>query len=194
MIAILIAGCGTKAPTSSSSPDPAGISEPWFCQLSAAGADWECVRSAEKVANPKPVRLPEAARAASPEPSPGPSTAASTQSVPATEMPADAASSDKGDEAGSILDLPADYIAVQLIAMPSQASLDKFTARHRLHGLSAARVLADEQIRYVLLLGIYATRDEAEAAAAAAPPPFDSRDLWLRDVGSLQQAIRAADP
>jgi septal ring-binding cell division protein DamX len=109
-------------------------------------------------------------------------------------MPADAASSDKGDEEGSILDLPADYVAVQLIAMPSQASLDKFTARHRLHGLSAARVLADEQIRYVLLLGIYATREEAEAAASAAPPPFDSRDLWLRDVGSLQQAIRAADP
>ncbi|MEZ5559074.1 MAG: SPOR domain-containing protein [Pseudomonadales bacterium] len=93
----------------------------------------------------------------------------------------------------ALTDLPGDFYAVQLLAMSSKEALERFVAGQSLQGLSAARVVRDGRFFYVLLLGIYETRERAQQASRDLPPPFDRSEPWVRRLSSLQDAMRAAD-
>ena len=95
------------------------------------------------------------------------------------------------DKAVSILDLPGDFWAVQLIALSSKEALEEFAKQHNIRGMSAARIAANEKLYFVLLLGIYETRALAEEASAGLPAPFDNP--WVRSIASLQAGMQAAD-
>jgi septal ring-binding cell division protein DamX len=53
----------------------------------------------------------------------------------------------------------------------------------------SARVAQGGKLRYVLLLGIYETREPADEATKGLPPPLDELDVWMRSMASLQRAI-----
>ena len=91
----------------------------------------------------------------------------------------------------SLMDLPTDFFAVQVIALSSKESLEAFASEHQIKGMSAAEVVSGDKVMYVLLLGIYESREIAEEAASGLPPPFESP--WIRSIGSLQQAMLAAE-
>lgn len=93
----------------------------------------------------------------------------------------------------SLLDLPEDFWAVQLVAVSTREALEAFALEHQLKGMSAAQVASDDDIYYVLLLGIYESFDNAQQAIVDLPPPFDVNQPWIRQLGSLQTAMRAAD-
>ncbi len=98
------------------------------------------------------------------------------------------------DKPISLLDLPKEFMAVQLLAVSSKEALQDYARTHGLQGMSAARVAAQAgQLRYVLLLGIYENRELAQRAIKDLPPPLNVLDVWIRPMGSLQQAIIAGD-
>ena len=182
----------------------------WFCQMNELGTDWECVQDAELARNPKPDRLPgrkPAAETSPPVSSDGISPELSENQdaaslavedsepaePPPAELPVHIALSYRPAEPVALLDLPADYYAVQLVAVTRKRDLEDFAEQHQIRGMSAARTYSGEQLFYILLLGVYETYENAELAARSLGPPFDETAPWIRPVGSLQRAIRAAD-
>ncbi len=92
----------------------------------------------------------------------------------------------------SILELPQDFFAVQLTALNSPEAVEAFVSENHLQGMSAAQVAAGDDLRYVLILGIYESEERARAALQGLPGPLAQFDPWLRRVGNLQEAMIAA--
>ncbi len=93
-----------------------------------------------------------------------------------------------------MLDLPPDFFAVQLLASSSKENLERFAAKSALRGLAAARIASNDKLLYILLLGIYPSRETAEQAAAAMPENvLEDVAPWVRSLGSLQRAMVAGD-
>ncbi len=205
-----LSGCSSSA---TSTPGDSGaassaVREPWFCQTGADAEQWECVQSEALAANPQPTRKPPQPEPPAPPPrvAPEPVAAAPAEPPPAVvpaepepprpteaDRPKHVRLSYKPDKPVSILDLPGDFWAVQLVALSSPEALEEYVARHKMRGMSAARVWNGEQLFYILLLGIYETRAIAEEAVTDLPPPFDRHAPWIRPLGSLQRAMVAAD-
>ncbi len=209
-----VAGCSSSATSTPGNNDAApSAGEPWFCQTGADAERWECVQSEALAANPQPTRKPP-----QPEPPPPPlperpEPVVSAPVEPSTETPVETPAlvpderprdgdadipkhvrlSYKPDRPVSILDLPEDFWAVQLVALSSPEALEEYVARHKMRGMSAARIWNGEQLFYILLLGIYETRAIAEEAITDLPPPFNLHAPWIRPLGSLQRAMMAAD-
>ncbi len=93
----------------------------------------------------------------------------------------------------SLLDLPENLVAVQLLAVSTKLALVDYARTHELQGVSAARVADGEELRYVLLLGIYENRDLAQEAIDGMPPPLNELKAWIRPLASLQKAIVGGD-
>lgn len=194
----------------------------WFCQMAENGEDWQCVQDAALARNPKPDRLParEQTREAGAEISPtaelGPLTedtetedtdvnsepaetsttsneAASAIPAPTTDLPVHIALSFRPENPVALTDLPADYFAVQLVAVSRKRDLEEFAELHQIRGMSAARIFSQDQLFYVLLLGVYETYAYAERAVASLGPPFDTLQPWIRPMGPLQVAMLAAN-
>ena len=108
-------------------------------------------------------------------------------------MPPHIALAYRPTQAVAILDLPDDFFAVQLVAVSSKEALETYANTHQLSGMSAARVYANGQLYFVLLLGVYETRERAEQAIASLQGPLAELEPWIRSVGSLQDAMVAAD-
>ncbi|XOV82249.1 MAG: SPOR domain-containing protein [bacterium] len=201
----VLAACSNN-PTSDSVDQATNIAlaqeRAWFCQMNELGTDWVCVQDAELVRNPKPDRLParetteSAASAESEALTQSADIAepvASAEPAATSDVPLHIALSYRPAEPVALLDLPASYYAVQLVAVSSKEDLEYFAERHQIRGMSAARTLSQGQLFYVLLLGVYENYDDAEQAINSLGPPFDEARPWIRPVGSLQRDIRAAD-
>jgi septal ring-binding cell division protein DamX len=97
------------------------------------------------------------------------------------------------DEAVQLIDLPADFYAVQILAMTSRQALEDYADEHDLPSMAAARVARNGELYYVLLLGVYRDKPTAEEAAAQLPERIMSQNPWVRSMKSLQEAIANAD-
>jgi septal ring-binding cell division protein DamX len=172
------------------------------------------VQDPELAKDPVPDRLPEPrpsqepARATSPleEPEPAPpaeSPPVPDEPAPPVAAPTEVAQADSRPEYARLAyqppepvpltELPREFYAVQVLAMPSRDALDAFVQRHGIQDVTAARVERDGELYYVLLLGIYETAEIARRAAAALPQPFDHTMPWIRPLGSLQAAMMRAN-
>lgn len=204
-------GCGSNKPTSleSSSGTAADSSqqpEPWFCQASDTDDQWDCVRSATLAASPKPSRLPSSQPKQSQEPEsalfeatdPPPASTPTAAGQPSGPQPSEPQPlyrqlSYQPDKPAAILDLPEDFYAVQLVALSSKESLEQYAREHKLAGMSAARIWSDDQLFYILLLGIYETKVDAERAADSLSGTLAAVNPWIRTLGSLQRAMVEAE-
>ena len=93
----------------------------------------------------------------------------------------------------SVMDMPAEFYAVQLIAMTNRQRLEEYIAINQLEGMTAARTERNGEIYYVLILGIYENRGLAERASLEIPPPLDTTEPWIRELGTLQEAMLRGD-
>ncbi len=93
----------------------------------------------------------------------------------------------------SLLELPAGYWTVQALALSSKEALEAFAQKHQLQGMTAARIAQDGKLLYILLLGVYQTRERAERAIENVPSPFADLSLWIRPLGTLQAAMTDAN-
>lgn len=127
---------------------------------------------------PQPAPAPQPRRAAAPRPAPA-------------DLPLYRRLAHQLDDQ-SLLDLPSAYYALQLFAATSPDRVEEVAVEHGLQGMAGARVDRDGQIFYVLLVGIYATREAAEQAQASLPANVRAMQPWVRRVGGLQAAMRRA--
>jgi len=82
---------------------------------------------------------------------------------------------------------PADYFAVQVVASGSMEQLNDFASMHQLSDQWVAETNVDGRVWYVLMLGVYPSKSEAEQAMEGV------MDLetqpWVRSVGSIQAVM-----
>jgi DamX protein len=90
--------------------------------------------------------------------------------------------------AGDIRSQPPGYFAVQLVASSSMKNLMAFTQRYNLPDQWIAETNVNGKTWFVLLSGVYATREEANAALSDARARLDTGP-WIRSVGSLQSVM-----
>ncbi|MBT7333846.1 MAG: hypothetical protein HN856_05660 [Gammaproteobacteria bacterium] len=207
----LLASCSSKGPNTANA-NANDRKTPWFCQPGDNPDAWNCVQSETLAKNPKPAPLPPSASAATndqisppapaiaaaparPRPTP-PQSPASGQNSPvapsAAPEPPYISLSFRPGKAVPLLDIPPDYFAVQLIAVSDRETLEAYALENGLIGLSATRVRSGKAIFYVLILGVYETKDKAELAVASLSGSMRSLNPWIRTVASLQEAILAA--
>ena len=116
-------------------------------------------------------------------------TTPSTQTV---DVPPHVALSYQPPRPIALVDLPGDFWAVQLIAMSSKQTLEQYAAENQLKGMSAARISDGSNFYYVLLLGIYETREKAQQAVDSLTGPLATHQPWIRRLASLQAAMERA--
>ena len=216
----LLAACGSNRTNSNLlNEEDAADAQNWFCQPGAVGEEWDCDRYMASDPVPKPTRsvggaaaagvtsntpsfvdeinenplsldpTADAARSLEPEPQrqpPPPETGSL-----AVDQPGYVALSYRPDEPVAILDLPRDFYAIQLVALSSQEALEKYAVDRDIRGMSAARIAANRELYYVLILGIYETKEHATEALPSVPKIYSNP--WVRSVGSLQDAMLKAD-
>jgi len=89
---------------------------------------------------------------------------------------------------GDIRSQPPGYYTVQLVASSNMKNLMAFTRRNNLSDQWVAETNVNGKTWYVLLSGVYATRDEAQAALADARAKLTTSP-WIRSVGSVQAVM-----
>lgn len=88
-----------------------------------------------------------------------------------------------------LLDVPGTFWTVQLVAVSTKEALEAYARAHQLRGMSAARIAHKGELYYALLLGVYESREIATEATTDLPAPLDDLGVWVRSLGSLQEAI-----
>ncbi|MDH5765477.1 MAG: SPOR domain-containing protein [Gammaproteobacteria bacterium] len=92
--------------------------------------------------------------------------------------------------AGDIMSQPSDYYVVQLCASSSMDKLLKFARRYDLPEQWTAQTSVRGKTWYVLMLGVYPTRGEAESALSyIRNKPLPTRP-WIRTAASVQAVAR----
>jgi septal ring-binding cell division protein DamX len=139
----------------------------------------------------EPIVVPQAVQDATPALSTEMPPAPAEQSM--SQIPKHIALAYVPPEPTAILQLPADFFALQMLAMNTPEQIEQYINDNALKGMSGARVEKDGQVYYVLIVGIYETYSRAEEASEALPPPLDDVEIRIRQLDSLQQAMTRAD-
>lgn len=179
------------------------LGEAWFCEMNESRDDWICVQDEALARNPQPARLPSDPVEPDPfeEDIPAlPEVATSTQGLAnpgaAINFDAIAAATIRPDAVTAILDRSPEHFAVQLAATETQALADGFIANHDLdsyENLVTLELARDEAFYYVVLLDVFDTFEEAEAAVSTLPESFAEVQAWIRPLASIQSGIEDAE-
>ena len=200
LLALLPLAAGCRSGDADTVPNPSAVAdgdENWFCGEGDDNGEWTCVRDQELRA-PAATPSPAPASPQRPRPRPGPTAErsaappAAVRQTPATPRPAGESAYRPGEPV-PLTEVPPHYYVVQLVAVGSKESLEEYATRKALRGMSAARVERGGRLFYVLLLGVFATRDAADEAAGNLPAALSEFNPWVRRVDSLQEAIRRGD-
>jgi len=89
--------------------------------------------------------------------------------------------------AGDLAAQPAEYFAVQVVASSTMAQLNDFANANSLSSDWVAETNVNGKTWYVLILGVYPTKSEADQALATVNA-MDTQP-WVRSVGSLQSVM-----
>ena len=182
----------SAAPAKAGEPAPAKAPEP-------KPATGPATADAETKPPPAPTEhSPNGGPVPSPAADDAPSASADTVSAAAWQGPSAPASqrealTDPADEKNKLMELPADYFAIQAGAFSTVEALHRHRLQYGIEPAYQAQVGRDGQLFHVLILQVYDSRPAAEAALANLPQPLNGMDLWIRPVGSLQNAVRAGD-
>ncbi len=89
--------------------------------------------------------------------------------------------------------LPPGHFAIQAGAFPNSEDLDGHINQYGINPAYRVRLASDNRLFHVLILQVHDSRRAAEAAVANLPQRLKGMNLWIRSVGSLQNAVRAGD-
>ncbi len=92
-----------------------------------------------------------------------------------------------------IIDLPEDFYAAQVLSVSTKSQIEDFVVANDLYNMSAARIEQDGQILYVLLLGVYESKNTALEAVRHMPAKVRDLDPWVRPIVGLQESMLKAD-
>ena len=179
------------------------LGEAWFCEMNESRDDWICVQDDALAANPQPARLPSDPVEPDPfeEDIPAlPEVATATDGLAnpgaAINFDAIAEATVRPDSVTAILERSPEHFAVQLAATETQALADGFIANHDLESyenLLTLELAREETLYYVVLLDVFATFEEAEAAVSTLPESMAEAQPWIRPLASIQSGIEDAE-
>ena len=89
--------------------------------------------------------------------------------------------------------LPPDHFAIQAGAFPNAEALQRHSRQYGIKPAYRVRLASNNRLFHVLILQVHDSQRAAAAALANLPQPLNGMDLWIRSVGSLQNAVRAGD-
>ena len=89
-----------------------------------------------------------------------------------------------------ILDYPANYHTVQLLAAREQKTILEFQQQYPQLNVQTVAIERRNRPMYLLIYGVYETHDAAELAVNSIEPPLKSTP-WIRALGALQEELRA---
>ena len=92
----------------------------------------------------------------------------------------------------NLLAQPAEHYAVQLIATANLDLAEQFTAEHSLDDTITVQLARDEELYVVVLLGVYSTYADAEAAVDGRGESLADIKPWIRPLESIQAGLEAA--
>ncbi len=88
---------------------------------------------------------------------------------------------------GNLAQQPANYYTVQVVASSSMGQLKDFARRNQLSDEWVAETSVNGKVWYVLMLGVYPSKTEAEQALASVQGL--ETQPWVRTVGSVQSVM-----
>ena len=199
-LVLALAGCANTTSTADSRAewlvDERARDDDWFCEPAEDGG-WDCVQDPERVANPRPLRLPKPlfTDPGPSSPEPGQTHALPTEAPPqiSSNLPLYQQLSFQPEGPTALTDLPETFYVIQLIAMSTREDLEQFIVDNRLPVMSGAVVEKDGERFYALLAGIYTDRETAERAVRSLPDELSAHGPWIRSMESLQAAIKRAE-
>ena len=100
------------------------------------------------------------------------------------------------DAITAVLERSPEHFAVQLTATETQALADGFISNYDLEGfeeLMTLELAQEGDFYYVVLLGIYDTFAEAQAAMNTRPESLAEVQPWIRPLASIQSGIQDAE-
>ncbi len=89
---------------------------------------------------------------------------------------------------GDLSSQPADYFVVQVVASSTMAQLNDFANANNMSSDWVAETNVNGKTWYVLILGVYPTKAEADQALASVSNM--NTQPWVRSVGSLQSVMQ----
>jgi len=95
---------------------------------------------------------------------------------------------ESGAMIGDLASQPADYFAVQVVASSTMKQLTDFAQANQISDQWVAETNVDGKTWYVLMLGVYPTKSEAEQALASVS--YLGTQPWVRSVGSVQSVMQ----
>ncbi|MDE0192681.1 MAG: SPOR domain-containing protein [Gammaproteobacteria bacterium] len=199
-LVVVLAGCANTTSTTDSRAewliDERARDVDWFCEPAEDGG-WDCVQDPERVANPRPIRLPTPLFIdPGPSPSrPGPTLGPRLQAPPrdSSALPLYQQLAFQPQRPTALSDLPATFYVIQVIALSTPEDLDRYIADNDLPAMSGAVVEKDGERFYALLAGIYTDRETAERATRSLPEALSAHGPWVRSMESLQAAMARAE-
>jgi septal ring-binding cell division protein DamX len=172
--------------SSTTVPGTESASPPSSSPASVAGT-----QSTRAPANPAPAAATESppSSASAPPPAPPPVTRPSVASRPA---PAAAAPVSGGRDAGWILGQSAARYTLQLVSLSSPTRVREFIdLQSDKSRFATYRLQRNGQLFHVVVYGSFASKAEAETAAARLPPSAGAVEPWIRTFGQVQESVRS---
>jgi len=159
---------------------------------------------------PDPATAPETAAGTQPEPAPeegddtpaaaaeeprkaAGQTVAPTAQAASAVAPQPSASTDRAAAESPLMALPPNHFAIQAGAFANREALREHIAQHDIKPAYVVSLASKNRLLHVVVLQVHDSRRAAEAAMANLSQPLNGMQLWIRSVGSLQNAIRAGD-
>ena len=179
------------------------LGEAWFCEMNESRDDWDCVQDDAQARNPQPARLPTDPVEPDPfeEDIPAlPEVATSTAGLanPGAAINFDAIidANTRPDSVAAIMERSPESFAVQLAATETEALANGFVASHNFddyENLTTLELARDEDFYWVVLLDVFDTFEEAEAAVRSLPESLAEVQAWIRPLASIQSGIEDAE-
>lgn len=90
-----------------------------------------------------------------------------------------------------ILAMPAAQFTLQVLGSSSRSNVEEFVARHASSSLLWYETRNNGNPWFVIIQGVYASRDAAQSAVANLPAELRNLQPWVRSVSDVQNDIRA---
>ncbi len=155
----------------------------WYCYGQTRDEPWDCAQDED---TSKIVAVSDEDRPQAPVAS---RSIAETLGAPAGAPAAATVRS----ESNLLSDLPDSHFAVQLIAVQTRQEVDSFAQQYSIESPTFVRISTQGDFWYVVLLGTYDNKDEADLAAETwneQNQPFSKP--WVRPIGPLKTAASHA--
>ncbi|EML2248282.1 TPA: cell division protein DamX [Klebsiella aerogenes] len=150
------------------------------------------VESAPAATASKPVATAQTKPAATTAPTATATAPAATTSTPAATAPAAtaAAGSKTAGDVGSMKSAPSGNYTLQLSSSSNYNNLNNWAKKEKLEKYVVYETTRNGQPWYVLVSGIYASKDEAKRAVATLPADVQAKNPWAKPLHQVQADLK----